>query len=188
MCLICMKYRIIILLLSLSAWVKYYYRILKTHHARMHACMHACTYMHTHTHIHTHTHTHTHTHMHARTHTHTAEPFRLAMGRWRLTVMARSAGDNGRRCFIQINTGRSGFPRFFVFFAYTELRRELVTGCAFRRYEQFDNVSRDDRARIATCSLLTSTDRNYSIDVSTPLNSLLSQNVFFSCIGTDVLS
>ena len=32
MCLVCMKYRI--LLLSLSAWVKYYYRILQTHHAR----------------------------------------------------------------------------------------------------------------------------------------------------------
>ena len=50
-CLICMKYRIIFLI-SLSAWVKYYYRILQTHHAR--------------THVHTHARTHAHTH--ARTH------------------------------------------------------------------------------------------------------------------------
>ena len=41
-----------------------------------------------------------------------------------------------------------------------------MTGSSFSRYEQ---VSRDDRASIATCSLLTPTDRfkeNYSIDVS----------------------
>ena len=39
------------------------------------------------------------------------------MGQWRPTATARSAGDNGRRCFIQINT-REGDPvsRGFVCF------------------------------------------------------------------------
>ena len=46
------------------------------------------------------------------------------MGRWRPTVTARSAGDNWRRCFIQINT-REGDPvsRGFVFFAYKKIAR-----------------------------------------------------------------
>ena len=39
------------------------------------------------------------------------------------------------------------------------MRRELVTGCAFRRYEQLRDISRDDRARIATFRLRTATDR-----------------------------
>ena len=57
-CLICMKYGIIIfLLLSLSSWVKFYYRIMSTY-ARTSMREHT----HTHTHAHTHTHTHTHTH------------------------------------------------------------------------------------------------------------------------------
>ena len=117
-CLICMKYRFNFL--SLSAWVKYYYRILKTHHA----CTHACTY----------------------THTHIAEPFRLALcdGSVRPTMAARSAADNGRRYFIQIHP-REGDPvsRDFVFFSRikkllcrTETRtRERM---CFQTNEQFE--------------------------------------------------
>ena len=49
----------------------------------------------------------THAHMRTRAHAHTPgwhSGFRCSMGRCRPTVTARSAGDNGRRCFIQINT------------------------------------------------------------------------------------
>ena len=51
-CLICIEYRMIILMIVIiTAWVKYYYRILQTHHARTHACArtraHACASTHT---------------------------------------------------------------------------------------------------------------------------------------------
>ena len=49
-----------------------------------------------------------------------------------------------------------------------------MTGYAVRRYEQLD-ISRDDRARIAICSLQTLTDRlkeNYSIDYLRPLGTI----------------
>ena len=65
MCLICINnYSILILItgiLSLSAWVKYCYRILQTHHARTrahtraHACAHTCTNVHKRAHTCTHT-------------------------------------------------------------------------------------------------------------------------------------
>ena len=45
--------------------------------------------------------------MHAHTHTHTPpwrSGHRCSMGQWHPTVMARSDGDNGRRCVIEINT------------------------------------------------------------------------------------
>ena len=95
-CLICMKYRIIILIIiiSLGQILLWYIENTSRTHAR--------------TQIHTHTHSDTHT---------AAEPFRLAMGRWRSTVMARSAGDNGRRCFIQIKHARAiRFPEVLCFF------------------------------------------------------------------------
>ena len=76
--------------------------------------------------------THTHTRgTHTRTHRHTPSRrsgYRCSMGRWLLPVTARSAGDNDRRCFIQINTRERGRP----------VRRELVRGCTASRYEQFE--------------------------------------------------
>ena len=75
--------------------------------------------MHARTHIHPHIHTHTHTH------THTAEPYRLALCdgsvtpnrdgpfRWRQWASLLHSNKNTR--------GRSGFPRFCVFFAYKKL-------------------------------------------------------------------
>ena len=48
-CVICMKYRIIVLIIISSAWVKYYYRICKH-------IIHTCTP--THARMRTHTHTH----------------------------------------------------------------------------------------------------------------------------------
>ena len=87
-CLICIKYRIIILIIIIISLCE----ILLSYFAN--------TY--------------------ARTYTHTPpwrSGYRCSMGRWRPTVAARSAGDNGRRCFIQINT-REGvlFLRFVYFF------------------------------------------------------------------------
>ena len=52
--------------------------------------------------------------------------------------MARPAGDNDRRCFIQINT-REGDPvssTFCVFFAYKKLLRRTETGTGERMYCQ----------------------------------------------------
>ena len=63
-CLICMKYRIIILIIIISLG-QIFYRILQTHHA----CTHARVY--TRTRAHACTRTHTRTRAHARTHVHT---------------------------------------------------------------------------------------------------------------------
>ena len=114
-CLICMKYRVIILL-SLSAWVKYFYRILQTHLARTHACAHT-----------------------RRRRRRTGYRYSLAPNsdgllRWRRC----------RSLAIQINT-RAGdpiSPRFWMFFTHNKLlgRTETRTrdGCTVRRYEQLE--------------------------------------------------
>ena len=114
-CLICINnYRIIILItgvLSLSAWVKYFYRILQTHHARTRA--------HTRTHIRAHTCTHTH-----RRRCLTA--VQAIAIRWRPTN--RDGPLRLRQCrslAIQITT-RTGDPiyqRFWKFFAYKKIAR-----------------------------------------------------------------
>ena len=84
-CLICIKYRIIILIIIIISLgqilLSYIENTSRTHDAR--------------------------TRIYTRTRTHTPPSlsgYHCAMGRWRPTVTARSAGDNGRRCFIQINT------------------------------------------------------------------------------------
>ena len=46
-CLICIKYRIIILIIIIISLVKYLHRILQTHHTRTHACAHAHAWTHT---------------------------------------------------------------------------------------------------------------------------------------------
>ena len=77
------------------------------------------------------------------------------------------------RCFIQINTcaGDPVSPRFWVFFVYKKLLGRIETWTrdrmCFQSIRTAWDTSWDDRARIATCSLLTATDRfkkNYSID------------------------
>ena len=100
-CLICMKYRRIILIIIIISPGQISY-IANT--SRTHACTHA--------------------------HAHTPRwrsGFRCSMGRCRPTVTARSAGDNGRRCFIQINTceGDPVSPTFCVFFAYKKITNSL---------------------------------------------------------------
>ena len=85
-CLICMKYRIIILIIIIISLGQ----ILLSYIANI-------------THARTHRRTHAHTHRRLRS------GYRCSMGRWHPTVTARSAGDNGRRCFIKINT-HEGYP------------------------------------------------------------------------------
>ena len=125
MCLICMKYRIIILIIiiiSLSQILLSY--IANT--SRTCACAptraHAC----------------------ASTHPPPSPPYRLALfvgaQPWRPASLAFITGSR----VIQINTraGHPISPRFWMFFAYkkcyAKLRRDLVTGCIFRRYEQLE--------------------------------------------------
>ena len=116
MCLISMKYRILILIITIISPGQ----IVLSYIANT-----------------SHTHAHTwYAHTHARTHTPPRRSgYRCSMGRWLPSVTARSAGDNGR-CFIQINTRSEGDlvpPRFVCFSriknCYAEMRHELVRGC-----------------------------------------------------------
>ena len=131
-CLICMKYRITI---CRTAWIKYFHRILLTHHARTHACtdVRTCTPPHT-------------------------------------TVAVRCFGAPnhdgvmvGRRC-TEINrcTGHPISQRFWKLFAYKKMLGRTETWTRDRIYCQtmrtVRDISRDDRARIETCSLRTLTD------------------------------
>ena len=145
LCLICMKYRIIILIIiiiSLGQILLSYWK----HITR------------------------------ARTYTHTAEPFGLALCNW--SVAPNRDGPcrwwQWARCFIQINTceGDPASRGFVCFSRIKKLLGRTETRTCDRMYCQTIrtvwDISRDDRARIATCSLLTSTDRfkeNYSIDL-----------------------
>ena len=154
MCLICMKYGIIIFIITitLSAWVKYYCRIFQTHHAR----------------------TRIHPHPHHRIRS-------GSMRRWRPSVIKSTppfACSTGIRSWvIQMNT-RAGdpiSPRVWMFFAYKKLLGRTEKRTRDRMYCQtiqtVSDIPREDIARIATWSLLTPTDRqtyrlkeNYSID------------------------
>ena len=151
-CLICINnYRIIILItgvLSLSAWVKYFYRILQTHHAR------TCARV--------------------RTHTPPSPPHRLSLfGGAQPTVTARSACDNAgggqfkstHELATRFTRGFGSFSRIKKLLGRTKTRTRDRMYCQMIRIVR--DISRDDRARIATCSLRTLTDRlkeNYSID------------------------
>ena len=119
----------------------------------------------------------THARTHARAHTHRRRRLTAIQAiaiRWRPTN--RDGPLRLRQCrslAIQINT-RTGdpiYPRFWKFFEYkkllgrTEMRTRDRMYCQTIRIVRY--ISRDDRARIATCSLRTLTDRlkeNYSID------------------------
>ena len=117
LCLICMKYRIIILIIIIinlgKTFLSYIANTSRTH-MREHA--------------------HTHCRCHRTGYHYSVAPNRVGPLSWRQC----------RLLAIEINTGSGGpvSPRFWVFFAhkkfYTELRRELVTGCAVSRYEQFE--------------------------------------------------
>ena len=108
MCLICIKYMIIIIIISLGQILLSYIAKTSRTHARMHA-MHART----------------------RTHTHAVVAVRLSLidgsvaPNRDVPLLARCAGDHGRCCFIQINAreGDPVSPTFCVFFAYKKIAR-----------------------------------------------------------------
>ena len=130
---------------------------------------HACARTHARTRVHTHVHTCVHTQP-------SPSAARAIAIRWRPTN--RDGPLCLRQCqslAIQINT-RTGDPirpRFWKFFAYKKLLGQTETRTRARMYCQairiVRDISRDDQARIATCSLRTLTDRlkeNYSIDAA----------------------
>ena len=141
MCVICMKYKIIILIIIIISLGQ----ILLSYIANT-SRMHAMT---------------------AREHTHTPPPppFRLALfvgaQPWRPAPLAIIAGSR----VIQINThaGHPISPRFLMFFAYKKLLGRTEMRTLDRMYCQtirtVRDISRADRARIATCRLRTPTDR-----------------------------
>ena len=112
---------------------------------------------------------------HTRTHTHTAVAVQVVAVRcvggapFRWFPWRSMAG----RWFIQINT-RAGdiiSSRFLVFFAYKKMLGRIETRTRDRKHFQsirtVSDTSRDDRASIATCSLLTPTEmfkENYRVD------------------------
>ena len=147
--------------------MKYYYHILQTHHASTHA--HART--HAHTHLFAHLHVHTGARMLAHAHAHTPRsPFRFDE-----SVASKRDGVNAPfrlflafvagRWVIQINT-RAGDQislRFCMFSRIKQLlgRTETQTRdrMCYQSMRTVWDISRDYRARIATYSLRTSTDR-----------------------------
>ena len=139
--------------LSLSAWVKYLYRILQTHHARAHTL--SCA--------HTPSRAHTCTHSRRRCH---HPPHRLSLfGGTQPTATGRSACDNASRwpfkstheLATRFTRGFGSFSHIKILLGRTETRTRDRMYCQTIRIVR--DISRDDRARIATCSLRTLTDR-----------------------------
>ena len=137
-CLICMKYRIIILIIfhyqpGSNIIIVYWKHVT---HARTRARARA----------------------HTRTHTHTAEPFRLAL--WDGSVAPNRDGPFRWRQWESLfhsnkhTRGRSGFPRFCVLFAYKKLlgRTETRTcdRMCFQTIRTVWDISRDDHFKHIT--------------------------------------
>ena len=153
-----MKYRIIILIIiiiSMGQISLSYIANTSRMYARPHSRSHART------HARTHTRTHAHTHPPPSPTTVSRFDGSVCAQPWRSYAPFRRA-----RCFIQI-TARAGdpiVPRFWVFFSYNKtLLGRIETRTRDRMYCQtirtVRDISRYDRARIATCSLWTPTDR-----------------------------
>ena len=110
--LICMKYRIIfliIIVISLGQIIFSYIANTARTHARTNGRTHA--------------HACARTHANACTPTHTS-PYRYSMGLCQLTVTARSAGDNSWSLAIEINTGTGGpVSRGFECFSHAKIAR-----------------------------------------------------------------
>ena len=138
--------------------MKYYYRILQTHHARTHAHTRKQARARTHTRTRTRTHTHTHTPPSPSRYDASVAPKRdevnAPFSPFPLAFMAGSWA-------IQINTHAGGpiSPRIWMFFAYKKMIGRTETRTRDRMYCQPLRTVRDCRARIATCSLLTPTYR-----------------------------
>ena len=147
--LICMKYRIIILIIiiiSLGQILLSYIANTSHTHARMR--MHART----------------RAHACASTLTHTAAAVEVSAIRWHPTVWPTPLAFVAGSRVIEINTRADDpvYPIFWMFFAYKKLlgRTETRTRdrICFQTLRTVRDISRDDWARIATCSLRTPTD------------------------------
>ena len=179
-CLICMKYRIIFLIIIIISLgqilLSYIANTSRTHewtHAHACACTRACT-------------------------NRRRSGYCYSMGLWHTTVTARSTGDNGWSLAIEINTGTGGpvSPRFRVFFAYKKILGRTETRTRDRMYYQYTNSlrhlprrsSNNSDLQFANCDRQTyGLEENYSIDyhvigiIFHQLNSLSSS--IFSCLG-----
>ena len=162
-CVICMKYRIILLIIIIIISLG---QISLSYIANPHTHTHTHTHARarTHTHAHTRAHTRTHTRTHARTHAHAHR--RRHSGcccSMRQTVTQLTPLFVAGRSFIQINTcaGNTVSARFWVFFAFTKLLARTETRTrdmmCFQSIRTVCDISRNDRARIATSSLRTVT-------------------------------
>ena len=191
-CLNCINnYRIIILItgvLSLSARVKYFLSYIANTsrtHARRHARAHTRALTRTRPHAFAHPCAYTLTHMCTHTAVAASPPYRLSLfGGAQSTVTARSACDNsGRWPFksthelaTRLTRGFGSFSRIKKLLGRTETRTSYRMYCQAIRIVR--DISRDDRAGIATYSLRTLTDRlkeNYSIELGgCPFNGPLS--------------
>ena len=130
--------------------------------------------------MHARTHARVHTRAHTRAHTPPSPPYRLSLfGGAKPTVTARSTCDNaGRWPFKSTHKLATQFTRGFGSFArIKKLLGRTETRTRNRMYCQtipiVRDISQDDRARIATCSLRMLTDRlkeNYSIDSCTRID------------------
>ena len=164
MCLIRLKYRIIILIIIIISLGK----ILSSYIANT-----------------------SRTHTYARAHSRARTPH--ALRRWSLyrcahhdyVMVGRTLPDAGEtmadRRLIEINYPRATlYVRVFFLFAYTKILGRTETQTRDRIYchaiRSVRDIYRDDRARIATCTLRTLTDRhkeNYSIDTLGPVTSII---------------
>ena len=142
---ISMKYRIIILIIIIISLGKIiYYRIWQTHHARIHACTHTRTYLRTHPPI----------------------AVQVVAVRW-LGVNGRSVLHSNKQSRMRrgIRDSFGCLSRIKKVLGRTEMRtRDMMCVQSIRTVW---DISREDRARIANCSLLSSIDRlkeNYTID------------------------
>ena len=171
MCLIWMKYRIIIIIIIIISRGK----ILSSSIANP-SHTHACTDVRT-------------ARAHPRTLTHTTPPPTTVAVRGApnhdSVMVGRTLSDPGEtmadRRLIEINNAPAIRPlrKFGCFFAYIQKilgRTETRTRdrICFQTIRSVRDIYRDDRARIATCTLRTPTDRhkeNYSIDDKSPATS-----------------
>ena len=149
-------------------------------HTRAHTCTHVLTRAHTCTHVHTRAHTCTHvhtrahtcTHVHIRVHTQPSPSPPSPSAAQAIAIRWRPTNRDGplrlRQCrslAIQINTrtgdpihqGFGSFSRIKKLLRRTEMRTRDRIYCQTLRTVR--DISRDDRARIATSSLRTLTDR-----------------------------
>ena len=130
-------------------------------HTHAHTCTHVYTRAHTCTHVHTCAHTCTHVHTRAHTCTHTV----VAAVTVRRTGYRYSVAPSTHELATRFTRGFGSFSRIKQLLCRTDTRTRDRMHCQTIRI--VIDISRDDRARIATCSLRTLTDRlkeNYSID------------------------